>query len=121
VGGKGEWVGSLSDPVRKVLGIRIAAVIIQGTEIKFVSPDLPGTPSYDLTIRKNSLEGTVSVQGNALPLTMKRTGRAVVKITPPNPAVSKDLEGDWEGVLPGGGERVTSTLRTDQTRRLKQL
>jgi hypothetical protein len=90
----GEWVGSLSDPVRKVFGIRVNGIAIQRDKIKFVSPDLPGNPAYDLTIRNDALQGTVAVQGHALPLTMKRTGQADVKITPPSPAVSKELEGD---------------------------
>ena len=52
-----------------------------------------------------------------LPLILKRTGKAEVKITPPNPAVSKELEGDWEGALPGGGEKVSFHFknRPDQT------
>jgi hypothetical protein len=113
----GEWVGSLSDPARKVFGIRVSAIVVKGDNIKFVSPDLPGTPSYDLVIRKNALQGTVSVEGNALPLSMKRTGKADVKVTPPNTAVSKELEGDWEGVLPGGRESVTFHFKnwSDQT------
>jgi hypothetical protein len=116
-GNGGEWVGSLSDPARKVFGIRVSAIVVQGDKIKFVSPDLPGTPSYDLMIRKNALEGTVSVEGNALPLSMKRTGKADVKITPPSQAVSKELEGDWDGSLPGRGDGVTFHFknRTDQT------
>jgi hypothetical protein len=113
----GEWVGSLSDPVRKVYGIRVEGIAIQGDKIKFTSPDLPGIPTYDVTIRKDSLQGTVTVQGNALPVTMKRAGKADVKITPPTAAVSKELEGDWEGTLPGGGQTVTFHLqnRPDQT------
>jgi hypothetical protein len=113
-GDSGEWVGSLSDPVRKVFGIRVNGIAIQGAKIQFMSPDLPGTPAYDLTIRKDSLQGTVSVQGNALPLTMKRAGKADVKITPPSPAVSKELEGDWEGALPSGGQTVTFHLKNRQ-------
>jgi hypothetical protein len=116
-GDSGEWVGSLSDPVRKVYGIRVKGIAIQADKIKFLSPDLPGTPTYDLMIRKDALQGTVSVQGNALPLMMKRAGKADVKITPASPAVSKELEGDWEGALPGGGQTVTFHLknRQDQT------
>jgi hypothetical protein len=113
----GEWVGSLSDPVRKVVGIRVAAITIKGERVQFMSPDLPGTPSYDLALRKNSLAGTVSVRGNALPLTMQRTSNADVKITPPSQAVSKELEGDWDGSLPGRDDGVTFHFknRTDQT------
>jgi len=115
-GDSGEWLGSLSDPVRKVVGIRVSAIAIQGDNIKFMSLDLPGTPTYDLMVRKDSLQGTVSVQGNALPLTMKRAGKGDVKITPPSPAVSKELEGDWEGEIPGGGQSLTFHLKNRQDR-----
>lgn len=110
----GEWVGSLSDPVRKVFGIRVSGIVVQGNNIKFISPDLPGIPAYDLTIRKDSMGGTVSRQGNALPLTMKRAGKADVKITPPSPAVSKELEGDWKGAVPIGGQTVTFHFKNRQ-------
>jgi hypothetical protein len=113
-GDSGEWLGSLSDPLRKVFGIRLSGIAIQGDNIKFISPDLPGTPAYDLSVRKDSLQGTVSVQGNSLPLTMKRAGKADVEITPPSPAVSKELEGDWEGELSGGGTTVTFHFKNRQ-------
>ena len=48
---------------------------------------------------------------------MKRTGNVDVKITPPSQAVSKELEGDWDGSLPGRGDSVTFHIKnlTDQT------
>jgi len=44
------------------------------------------------------------VQALSLVLEMQRTGDAKVEVTPPSPAVSKELEGDWEGAisLPNG-------------------
>ena len=110
-GDGGEWAASLSDPVRQVSGIRVANIVVQGDKVKFTSPDLPGIPSYELKVGRGSLNGMVTIQGTALPLTMKRTGKANVTITPPSPAVSKELEGDWEGALPGAGHSVTFHFR----------
>ena len=47
------------------------------------------------------------MQALSLALEMQRTGDAKVDIAPPSPAVSKELEGDWEGTIsvPDGQSR----------------
>lgn len=110
----GNWVASLSDPVRKVFGIRVSDIEVRGDKLSFTSPDLPGIPAYELKFGRDSLEGTVTVQGTALPLTMKRTGKANVRVTPLSPPVSKELEGDWEGALPEAGHTVAFHFRNQQ-------
>src|SRR5664280_2677761 len=43
-------------------------------------------------------QGPMSTQG-PMPVELKRTGEAKVELIPASPAVSKELEGDWEGSL----------------------
>jgi hypothetical protein len=45
-------------------------------------------------------QGPMSTQG-PMPVELKRTGEAKVELIPRSPAVSKELEGDWEGSLQG--------------------
>jgi len=62
------------------------------------------------------LTGALLVPALSLALEMQRTGDAKVEIAPPSPAVSKDLEGDWEGALslPNGQTRRSSSMFKNQ-------
>jgi hypothetical protein len=103
---QGVWIGSLT-VLPRASGLRVTEIRIADQKLKFSSPDVPGGAVFDLTLRDGKLAGVVSVQGAALPLEMRRTGDAKVEIPPAMPAVSKELEGDWEGSisLPNGQTR----------------
>ncbi|MFZ4526804.1 MAG: hypothetical protein ACOYOE_15080, partial [Chlorobium sp.] len=63
---------------------------------------------FDLTLGLDGkMKGTLSGPGSQ-PVEFKRTGEAKVELIPASPAVSKELEGDWEGSLkmPNGGFRM---------------
>jgi hypothetical protein len=104
---KGVWVASLGVPERKVTGLRVTDISVMGSEIRFVAPDLPDSPTFELTLADGKLKGAVLVPALSVELEMRRTGDAKLDIAPPNPAVSKELEGDWEGALslPDGQSR----------------
>jgi hypothetical protein len=104
---KGVWVASLSVPDQKAAGIRVTDISIAGNEIRFASPDLPSSPTFELTLADGKLKGALLVPALSVELEMRRTGDAKLDIAPPNPAVSKELEGDWEGALslPDGQSR----------------
>ena len=101
---KGVWVASLGVPEQKVTGLRVTDISVAGTEVRFAAPDLPGAPTFELTLADGKLKGALLVPALSLALEMQRTGDAKVEIAPPSPAVSKELEGDWEGAisLPNG-------------------
>ena len=101
---KGVWVASLGVPEQKVTGLRVTDISVVGSEVRFAAPDLPGSPTFELTLADGKLKGALLVQALSLALEMQRTGDAKVEVTPPSPAVSKELEGDWEGAisLPNG-------------------
>ena len=104
---KGVWVASLGVPEQKVTGLRATDISVVGSEVRFAVPDLPGSPAFELTLADGKLKGAVLVQALSLALEMQRTGDAKVDIAPPSPAVSKELEGDWEGTIsdPDGQSR----------------
>ena len=104
---KGAWVASLGVPEQKITGLRATEVTVVGSEVRFAAPDLPGSPTFELTLANGKLTGALLVQALSLVLEMQRTGDAKVDIAPPSPAVSKELEGDWEGAisLPNGQSR----------------
>jgi hypothetical protein len=104
---KGVWVASLGVPEQKVTGLRVTDISVVGSEVRFAAPDLPGSPTFELTLADGKLKGALLVQALSLALEMQRTGDAKLDVAPPSPAVSKELEGDWEGAisLPDGQSR----------------
>ena len=104
---KGVWVASLGVPERQVTGLRVTDLSVAGNEVRFAAPDLPGSPTFELTLADGKLKGALLVPALSLALEMQRTGDARVEIEPPSPAVSKELEGDWEGTIsvPNGQSR----------------
>ena len=107
---KGAWTASLGVPEKKFTGLRVSDLIVEGNQVKFTAPDVPGNPAFDLTFSGGKLAGTLSAQGGSLPLEMKRTGDAKVEAVAPSPAVSKELEGDWEAVMPAPDGQTHSII-----------
>jgi len=108
---KAEWIASMGLPSRNTTGLVVMDVVVNGKSVKFVAVQLQMAP-FDLTLGPDGqMTGTVSRAQGLLPVTFKRTGEAKVELIPGSPAVSKELEGDWEGSLappnaPSGGIRV---------------
>ena len=104
---KSEWVASMGLPSDNKTGLVVRDVVVNGKSVKFVATELMSTP-FDLTLGPDgSMKGTIS-QPSSQPVEFKRTGEAKVELIPASPAVSKELEGDWEGSLgaPNGGFRM---------------
>jgi len=98
---KGAWTASLGVPDKNYSGLRVADLTVEGNKVKFTAPDVPNNPVFELIFADGKLAGTLSAQGGSLPLEMKRTGDAKVDAgAAPSPAVSKELEGDWESAVP---------------------
>jgi len=104
---RSEWIASLSLPQAQVSGLRVTNLRLEWPELRFESPEVPNQPAFALTWKAGKFTGSVSVKGYSIPFEMTRTGDAKVELPPSNPAVPKELEGDWEGAfaLPGGGTR----------------
>ncbi len=96
---KSEWIASMGLPSENRTGLVVKDVAVNGKSVKFVALELMSTP-FDLTLGPDgNMKGTISRPGSP-PVEFKRTGEAKVELIPASPAVSKALEGDWEGSLP---------------------
>lgn len=104
---RGAWIASLGVPQQHVTGLTVDDLHVEGAKVKFIAPDVPGKPSFDLTLADGKLAGALSLQGQTMRIELKRTGEAKVEATPASPAVSKEFEGDWEAAftLPNGQSR----------------
>ena len=104
---KSEWIASMGIPSANKTGLVVKDVAVTGNSVKFVAVDLMMT-AFDLTLAPDgSMKGTISSPASQ-PVEFKRTGDAKVELPPTSLAVSKELEGDWEGSLktPNGSARL---------------
>jgi hypothetical protein len=116
---KSEWVASMGVPSENATGLVVTDVVVNGDSVKFVGVELMMT-KFDLTlIPDGRMKGTLTNPQSSSPIEFKRTGEARVELIPASPAVSKELEGDWEGSLqtPGRAFRMIFHFRnqTDKT------
>lgn len=113
-----EWVASMGLPAENMTGLVVQDVTVKGPTVKFVAVELMMTP-FDLALGPDgTLKGTISGPA-AQAVEFNRTGEAKVELIPASPAVSQQLEGDWEGTLQVPNRAVLMTFhfknQTDQT------
>ena len=105
---RSEWIASMSVPSENATGLVVSDVAVNGNSVKFVGVELM-MAKFDLTLGPDGrMTGTLTNGQNSTPIDFKRTGEARVELIPASPAVSKELEGDWEGSLqtPGRAFRM---------------
>ncbi len=97
---KSEWIASMGLPSANRTGLVVKDVAVNHKSVKFVALELMSA-RFDLTLGPDGkMKGTISGPSSQ-PVEFKRTGEAKVELIPPSPAVSRELEGDWEGSLNG--------------------
>lgn len=97
---KGEWTGSFGIPAQNISGLAVSEIKVDGASVKFKVADIPNSPSFDLKVSGDSkLSGTLITPQAELPIEFAKKGDAKVEVPATNPAVSKELEGDWAGAL----------------------
>ena len=95
---KSEWIASMGLPSENRTGLVVKDVVINGNSVKFVALELMSA-RFDLTLGQDgNMKGTISGPSSQ-PVEFKRTGEAKVELISASPAVSKELEGNWEGSL----------------------
>ena len=99
---KAEWIVSMGVPSENATGLYVTDLAVSGKSVKFMAVELMMS-TVDLTLGPDGkLAGTITGQrGGPMPIEFKRTGEAKVALPSASPAVSKELEGDWEGSLQG--------------------
>ena len=102
-----KWIASMGVPSAKMTGMVVKNVAVNDKSVKFVAVEFM-MADFDLILGPDgSMKGTISKPGSQ-PVEFKRTGEAKVELPQASPAVSKELEGDWEGLIvtPNGSARV---------------
>ncbi|MBM3814484.1 MAG: hypothetical protein FJW20_22900 [Acidimicrobiia bacterium] len=114
-GDKG-WIGSLSIPSQNAKGLGLLNVAVKEGSISFALK-APGQPRFQGTIDKEGgkMTGQFIQSGTEMTFQLTRTGEAKVEKPVRNAALSKELEGTWEGTLdtPQGSLRLRVVLSNE--------
>jgi hypothetical protein len=108
----GDLSGTISIPSENLRGLPLQAVSIKDKVVSFYARRDQPLAGY-LSDDGKSISGDYSVEGFTLPFNLTRKGEA--RLAPPikSVAVSKELEGTWNGSLQanGGALRVSLTVQ----------
>jgi hypothetical protein len=93
------WEGAIGIPAQGLKAFPLAEILVNESSVSFAMKGVPGEPRFRGTLSPDAkaLSGEFSQGGASLPFALTRTGPAVIEQVPASTAVTKDLEGSWEG------------------------
>jgi hypothetical protein len=111
--GSAAWVGTITIPAQNLRAFPLSAIEAQGSAVSFAMKGIPGEPAFKGRLSDDgaSLAGDFTQGAAHLPFQLKRTGEAVIALTPKSTAIAKELEGSWEGALNAGGSVLRLKLK----------
>jgi len=98
---RGEYVGTATTGTEKAT-VPLLKIGVDGKQLTFYArTDQPFLG--EISDSGRMISGTATLSGYALPFSMGRTGEATIEPPPTSPAVSRELEGVWNGAMSAGG------------------
>jgi hypothetical protein len=109
----GALAATFGQPAQGVRGLPLGDLKADGRTLTFALKAGPATSSFKATVSDDgkTMTGTVEQGGRTMPFTATRNGDARVMAAPKNAAVTKDLEGTWNGLLEVGGRQMRLVLK----------
>ncbi|HUE02347.1 MAG TPA: hypothetical protein VMR62_22440 [Bryobacteraceae bacterium] len=111
--GNGAWIGSATLPGFDAKGASLADISAANGKMAFTIKSVLGGVKIAGQIEPDgTFAGEIEQAGNKAPCTLRRTGAAQVEPSRVSTAVSKELEGEWQGELtvPGNHFHVKLVL-----------
>ena len=108
-----DWIGTISIPAQGLKAFPLSDVQVQGRQVSFAMPQVPGTPTFkgELTADGAGILGDFSQGEGKTTFELKRAGEASITPPPKSTAITKELEGQWSGTLEAGGQQLRLTLK----------
>jgi hypothetical protein len=104
-----EWVGSLTAPQFGVKGGALSAIAVKENDVEF---KFKGAATFKGHLEKNGeLKGEYKQGGNSAPFVLNRVSAAHVDFPEFSTAISKDIQGDWKGVVQLPNSTINLILR----------
>lgn len=107
------WIGTISIPSQNLKAFPLSAVEVQGRQVGFAMPQVPGAPTFkgEVTTDGASILGDFTQGEGKTTFALKRTGEAAIAAPPKSTAITKDIEGQWSGTLDTGAQQLRLTLK----------
>jgi hypothetical protein len=120
---KGAWTGTFGEVTGNVRDMPLADVKLDDKTLKFrIAAGGDNAPTFDCTLENaSSMNCTLAGPGGSVPLPLKRTGEAKMSLPKGSPAVSAELEGNWEGTIetPNGNLRIVAHFKNQPDKTVK--
>jgi hypothetical protein len=120
---KGLWIGTFSQGTQNATSVPLADIKVADKNVKFrLAAGGPNAPDFDCSLENpSSMRCTLTTPGGALTSALKRTGEAKVDLPKSSPAVSAELEGNWEGTLdtPNGSLKLVVHFKNQPDKTVK--
>ena len=120
---KGAWIGAFAQTTQNVRNVPLADIKVADSSVKFrIAAGGGNAPAFDCNLENpTSMNCNLSTPGGTLAVPMKRTGEAKVDLPKSSPAVTAELEGNWEGSIdtPNGTLRIIVHFSNQQDKTVK--
>jgi hypothetical protein len=110
---RGTLEGTFGNPAEQVKGLPLASVAVQGATVTFELKAGSGGGTFTGVVAADgaTMTGEFATKEGTVPFALRRTGDAHIEPRPKSAPISKDLEGEWNGVLDVQGKPFHVTLR----------
>jgi hypothetical protein len=111
---KGDvWRGTMSIPAQGIKGVPLSELTVKGTAVSFIIKGAPGDPAFSGTLAPDgkTISGTFTQGGGATPLALAWKGEPKFEVPQKSTAITKDLEGSWEGSIDLKGTMLRLALK----------
>lgn len=105
--------GTFAQPAQGIKALPLSAVSLEGRNVRFLVKGNAQGSAFAGVIAPDgaTMAGEVTVSGFVIPFTLTRIGEARVAAAPISPAISKELEGTWNGTMVADGSPMRLTVR----------
>jgi hypothetical protein len=111
----GALSGTISIPAQGLKDFRLGNVKLQGQQVSFEMPNVPGSPTFTGTLSAdgNSIEGTMTQGGGSVPFKLRRLSEAEIAEAAKKAAAeaARKPESVWEGTLNAGPSSLRLVVR----------
>jgi hypothetical protein len=111
--GGGKWEGAINIPSQGLKGYPLSGIAVQGSTVSFLMKGVPGEPNFKGTVSKDakSISGDFSQGGGNTTFSLAWKGEAKLVAAAKSTAITKDLEGSWEGSIDVQGKTLRLVLK----------
>ena len=113
ISNSGSLTGTFAQPAQGIKALPLSLVSQEGRSVRFtVKGNAQGSAFAGVVAPDGkSMAGDVTVSGFVIPFTLTRVGEARVAAAPVSPAISKELEGTWNGTILADGTPMPLEVR----------